>query len=87
MFRGDSSSCPNRARFARQWRRRSGSWLQARPVDYGVLGAYLAESRGLSTFEIAAPYSSTWLDNTKAKFLLDWRPRYDLKRLTDAPWD
>ena len=36
---------------------------------------------------IPTPYHSTWLDNTKAKFLLGWRPRYDLARLTDAAFD
>jgi UDP-glucose 4-epimerase len=56
------------------------------PVDYGELGAYLAESRGLPTVGIRTPYSSTWLDNAKAKFLLGWRPRYDLRRMTDAAW-
>jgi UDP-glucose 4-epimerase len=57
------------------------------PVDYGALGAYLAESRGLPTVEIETPFYSTWLDNTKAKFLLGWRPEYDLKRMTEAAWD
>ena len=57
------------------------------PVDYGELGAYLAESRGLPTVEIPTEYHSTWLDNTKAKFLLGWRPEYDLKKMTDAAWD
>jgi nucleoside-diphosphate-sugar epimerase len=57
------------------------------PVDYGALGAYLAEARGLPTIEIKTPFYSTWLDNTKAKFLLGWRPEYDLKRMTDAAWD
>jgi nucleoside-diphosphate-sugar epimerase len=57
------------------------------PVDYGELGTYLAESRGLSTVNIHTPYYSTWLDNSKAKFLLGWRPEYDLKKLTDAAWD
>jgi len=57
------------------------------PVDYGELGAYLAESRGLPTVEIPTAYHSTWLDNTKAKFLLGWRPEYDLKKMTDAAWD
>ena len=56
------------------------------PVDYGELGAYLAESRGLPTVEIRTPYHSTWLDNAKAKFLLGWRPRYDLARLVDEAW-
>jgi nucleoside-diphosphate-sugar epimerase len=57
------------------------------PVDYGQLGSYLAESRGLSTVEIRTPFHSTWLDNTKAKFLLGWRPEYDLKKMTDAAWE
>jgi nucleoside-diphosphate-sugar epimerase len=57
------------------------------PVDYGELGAYLAESRGLPTVPIPTPYHSTWLDNTKARFLLGWRPRYDLKKMTDAAWE
>jgi len=56
------------------------------PVDYGQLGTYLAESRGLPTVEIRTPYYSTWLDNSKAKFLLGWRPQYDLKKMTEAAW-
>ena len=56
------------------------------PVDYGELGAYLAESRGFPMVEIRTPYHSTWLDNAKAKFLLGWRPRYDLERLVDEAW-
>lgn len=57
------------------------------PVDYGALAAYLAESRRLPSVTIPTPYRSTWLDNTKAKFLLGWRPRYDLHKLTDAAFD
>jgi UDP-glucose 4-epimerase len=57
------------------------------PVDYGDLGAYLTESRGLPTVPVRTPYHSTWLDNTKAKLLLGWRPKYDLRRLTDAAFD
>ena len=57
------------------------------PVDYGELGAYLATSRGAEQVPIKTPYRSTWLDNTKAKFLLGWRPRYDLKKLVDAAYD
>ena len=56
------------------------------PVDYGELGAYLAESRGLPTVAIRTRFHSTWLDNSKAKFLLGWRPRYDLERLVDEAW-
>ena len=57
------------------------------PVDYGELGAYLAATRGLPMVDVPTPYHSTWLDNAKAKFLLGWRPRYDLRRLTNAAWD
>jgi nucleoside-diphosphate-sugar epimerase len=56
------------------------------PVDYGELGAYLAATRGLPLVDVPTPYHSTWLDNAKAKFLLGWRPRYDLRRLTNAAW-
>jgi nucleoside-diphosphate-sugar epimerase len=57
------------------------------PVDYGELGAYLTQSRGLPTVGVRTPYHSTWLDNTKARFLLGWRPHYDLRRMTDEAWD
>jgi nucleoside-diphosphate-sugar epimerase len=57
------------------------------PVDYGELAAYLKKTRGLEGVPLPTPYRSNWLDNTKAKFLLDWRPEYDLARLTDAAFD
>lgn len=56
------------------------------PVDYGELGAYLARKRGLPTVPVRTPYRSTWLDNAKAKFLLGWRPRYDMVRMVDSAW-
>jgi UDP-glucose 4-epimerase len=57
------------------------------PVDYGQMGAHLQVSRGLPLVPIKTPYHSTWLDNAKAKLLLDWRPQYDLVRLTNAAFD
>jgi len=57
------------------------------PVDYGEMSRYLTASRGLPSVEIKTPYHSTWLDNTKAKFLLGWRPEYDMKKLIDSAWD
>ena len=57
------------------------------PVDYGAMGAYLAETRGCPTVPIPSEYASTWLDNTKIKFLLGWRPQYDLRRLIDEAFD
>jgi len=57
------------------------------PVDYGDVAAYLAANRGLPSVKVKTPYYSTWLDNAKAKFLLNWHPEYDLKRMIDAAWE
>lgn len=57
------------------------------PVDYGAVAAHLQKTRGLPSVEIPTPYHSTWLDNAKARFRLDWRPRYDLARLIDSSFD
>jgi nucleoside-diphosphate-sugar epimerase len=68
-------------------RRQTFNICMDEPVDYGELGAYLHRTRGLPTVPIKTPYRSTWLDNTKAKFLLGWRPRYDLTKMVDAAFD
>src|SRR5262249_23729430 len=57
------------------------------PVDYRALAEHLKKTRGLPSVPIETHYHSTWLDNTKAKFRLGWRPRYDLERLVDAAYD
>ncbi len=57
------------------------------PVDYRIMADYLYETRGLPSLDVPTPFHRTWLDNSKAKFLLDWRPEYDLARLIDAAWD
>ena len=57
------------------------------PVDYSEMGKYLNATRGLPTVEIKTEFHSTWLDNTKAKFLLGWRPEYDLKKMIDTAFD
>ena len=57
------------------------------PVDYGEVAAYLNKTRDLPSVNINTDVHSTWLDNTKAKFLLDWRPEYDLAKLIDSSWD
>lgn len=57
------------------------------PVDYRRLAEHLQRTRGLPSVDIKTPFRSTWLDNAKAKFLLGWRPKYDLARLTDAAFD
>ncbi len=57
------------------------------PVDYRKMADYLNATRDLPSVDIQTPYHRTWLDNSKGKFLLNWRPRYDLARLIDASWD
>jgi nucleoside-diphosphate-sugar epimerase len=57
------------------------------PVDYGAVASHLQRSRGLSSIDIPSQYHSTWLDNSRAKLELDWRPRYDLERLIDTAWN
>ena len=37
--------------------------------------------------QIKTEFHSTWLDNAKAKFLLNWRPEYDLKKMIDSAFD
>ncbi len=56
------------------------------PVDYRQVADYLRETRGMPSVEIKTPYWSTWLDNSKAKFLLGWKPRVDWKRLIEEAW-
>ena len=57
------------------------------PVDYRNLADHLKRTRGLSSVDVPTPYRSTWLDNAKAKFLLGWRPRYDLAKMADEAFD
>lgn len=56
------------------------------PIDYGELATYLYETRQHPSVVIPTPFHSTWLDNSKAKFLLNWRPQYDLRRMVDSAW-
>jgi UDP-glucose 4-epimerase len=56
------------------------------PVDYQKVADYLRRTRGLPSVEIKTPYWSNWLDNSKAKFQLGWRPRYNFERLIDEAW-
>ena len=58
-----------------------------RPVDYGELASYLARTRGLDSIEVPSQFHSNWMDNSKAKYLLGWRPDYDLERLVNSAWE
>ena len=51
------------------------------PVDYREVARHLRETRGLPSVDVPTGFHGTWLDNSKAKFLLGWRPHYDLRRL------
>ena len=46
------------------------------PVDYAAVAAHLKATRGLGSIDIPSAYHSNWLDNTRAKLDLNWRPRY-----------
>ncbi len=70
-----------------QARRQTFNIRMDEPVDYRAVADHLAKTRGLPSVDIRTPYHSTWLDNAKARFLLGWRPRYDLARLIDDAWD
>jgi nucleoside-diphosphate-sugar epimerase len=56
------------------------------PVDYGAMASYLGECYDMTSVGVRTEFHSTWLDNTKAKFLLGWRPVYDLSKLIDSAW-
>ncbi|NLS03739.1 NAD(P)-dependent oxidoreductase [Rhizobium sp. P32RR-XVIII] len=58
-----------------------------RPVDYGEVAAYLARTRGLGSVDIPSQFHSNWMDNSRAKYLLDWSPVYDLEKLIDSAWE
>jgi UDP-glucose 4-epimerase len=56
------------------------------PVDYRKVADHLKETKGLDSVDIKTEFHSNWLDNSKARFLLDWNPEYDYKRLTDEAY-
>ncbi len=57
------------------------------PVDYGDLAALLQSTRNIPSVDVMTGFFSNWLDNSRAKLDLGWRPRFDLRRLVDAAWE
>ena len=57
------------------------------PVHYRKVADYLGKTRKLDSVDIPTEFHSTWLDNSKARFLLSWTPDYTLERLIDEAWD
>ena len=56
------------------------------PVDYGALADLLLRTRNLPSVDIQSDFVSNWLDNSRAKADLGWRPWHDLARLVEAAW-
>ena len=46
------------------------------PVDYGAVADYLKRTRNIDSIEIPSQFHSNWMDNSKAKYELGWRPRF-----------
>jgi nucleoside-diphosphate-sugar epimerase len=59
----------------------------SRPVDYGEVAAHLKRTRGLNSIDVPSQFHSNWMDNAKARYLLDWEPEYDLAKLVDSAFD
>ena len=47
----------------------------------------LEKPETLKASPVKTTYFSTWLDNTKVKFLLGWRPEVSLHELIDRSWN
>jgi len=58
-----------------------------KPINYREVAEYLKDTRGLSSVDIKSDFYSNWMDNEKAKYFLDWFPRYDMERLVDSAWE
>jgi nucleoside-diphosphate-sugar epimerase len=56
------------------------------PVDYGELESLLRTNEQLEGFDVPTPFYSNWLDNTKARKVLGWKPSVDLKELVERAW-
>jgi nucleoside-diphosphate-sugar epimerase len=72
---------------ARAARQRLYNICMDEPVDYQVVADHLAQTRGLPARPIRAPFVSNWMDNSRARAELGWRPSYDTRKLIDAAWD
>lgn len=72
---------------AKQARQRLYNICMDEPVDYAAVAEHLSQTRGVPSTPVRGPYVSNWMDNSRAKAELGWRPAYDLKRLIDSAWD
>ncbi|MEQ9038532.1 MAG: NAD(P)-dependent oxidoreductase [Silicimonas sp.] len=58
-----------------------------RPVDYGEVAAHLKHTRQMTARTVRTPLFSNWLDNAKARLLLNWRPKIDIEQLIERAWE
>lgn len=56
------------------------------PFDYGRAAAYISNRFGHESVEIPTPFHSVWMDNTKARQMLNWSPKFNTQSLVDAAW-
>lgn len=57
------------------------------PVNYKRFADYMHKTRNLPSAEIATPFFSNWLDNSKARKVLDWMPVVDMEELIERAWN
>lgn len=80
---------PNPTRRVEHFEQPRRRQLFQRPLaesDQAFFGQPL-KTRGLPSVDVVTPYRSTRLDIATAKFLLGWRPEYDLPRLIEEAWN
>ncbi len=56
------------------------------PVDYGRVSERVRAVGDLEPADIDTPFHSNWLDNSKARKILGWRPEIDLDGLVERAW-
>ncbi len=56
-----------------------------KPFDYGQAAQHMEQS-GVKHVEVPTQFHNVWLDNTKARQWLGWRPNFDTCNLLDAAW-
>lgn len=75
-----------KALVAPQARQRLYNICMDEPVDYADVARHLARTRRLPSIDINSQYVSNWMDNSRARYELGWRPRYDLEKLIETSW-
>jgi nucleoside-diphosphate-sugar epimerase len=56
------------------------------PVDYGAVADLLEADGQTQRHDITTAFHSNWLDNSKARLVLGWRPEVGLKDMIERAW-